>query len=182
MQRKILAAAILILGATVLSACRPGENQASPDAGPPGAAAQDDGALVEAVQQSEDGAMSEPASITLGYVGATAWLVTEVPGDEVVAELDTENPAMTLEVGTRYEFTSPRAQLHPFALLDEAGDLLLAQGSTTGALEQDEGVAFVDDGTTFAFTVTPQLAGRAATYVCLVHPPMEGRVSTAESG
>jgi hypothetical protein len=125
--------------------------------------------------------MSADVTVTLGSVGTTAWLVTDVSAASDLAQLDTNNPVMALEVGTRYAFENPQARVHPFALQDADGATLLAQGSATGAMEQDENVSFVDDGTTIAFTLTQELADRVARYQCLTHAPMQGSVTVAGS-
>lgn len=43
-------------------------------------------------------------TVSIDNVGASAWEVTDVEGDENVAPTGEENPTLTLQVGTRYTF------------------------------------------------------------------------------
>ena len=173
--------AVLVLGLSAACAPNNGDNQQVDS--PPTATAAPSQANPQAstAPAAQVGDVSEAVSVSLGYVGADAWLVTEVGGAQNLTELDAQNPTLQLEVGKRYTFSNPQAQVHPFALRDAADSYLLAQGSTEGALEQDADIDFVDDGTTVAFTLTQALADRVATYICVVHPPMVGDVTVASS-
>lgn len=132
--------------------------------------------LTSACAQTE---MSEEAvNATLQNVGANAWKVTAA--DTEIAELDMNNPTLTLTVGTRYHFdlSGVDSQTHPFEFRGEDDARLLTQGGSPGTFEEDEAVAFeaTDDGITF--TVTPELAAALTMYRCTVHAAMTGPVAT----
>lgn len=179
MPKLIPTAALVLTLGLVLAACNPNNNQqasTTPSTTTPSAPQQQEGT---APAEGADRTPAETVNVSLGYVGASAWLVTEVSGAQNLAELDTQNATLALEVGQRYTFNNPQAQVHPFALRDADGNYLLAQGSTQGALEQATDINFIDDGTTVAFTLTQELADRVASYICVVHPPMVGEVTVA---
>ncbi len=174
--------AVLVLG--LLAACAPnngGNQQVNSPQAATATPSQENPQASAAPAAAQAGDVAEAVSVSLDYVGASAWLVTEVSGAQNLTELDAQNPTLQLEVGRRYTFSNPQAQVHPFALRDAADNYLLAQGSTEGALAQDADINFVDDGTTVAFTLTQALADRVATYICVVHPPMVGDVTVASS-
>ncbi|MEZ3143748.1 hypothetical protein [Halobaculum sp. MBLA0143] len=128
-----------------------------------------------ATATDEPTATATPRSVNvvLNNVGARAWRF----GDSGVAG-DGENPTLTLEPGTRYVVENRGYGVHPFALLDGSGSPLLSQDAT-GGFEDDPAVAWRDDGSEFAFTVTSELAAAAESYVCTVHGAMRGTVETA---
>jgi plastocyanin len=133
--------------------------------------------LAIASAQTEEDA---PVIITLDNVSATAWVVTSVEGAEGIADLEAENAALTLEVGTRYRFVNNGgANAHPLDFRDAEGNFLLAQGSTEGSFESDTEVDFVADSEGVTFTLTQALADQLATYYCTFHPPMTGDITIA---
>ena len=133
-------------------------------------------ALTSACAQTETS--EEVVDVTLQNVGASAWKVTAA--DAEVAELDVNNPTLSLAVGTRYHFdlSGVNSQTHPFEFRGEDDARLLTQGGSPGTFEEDEAVAFeaTDDGVTF--TVTPELAAALTMYRCTVHAGMTGPVVT----
>jgi hypothetical protein len=122
---------------------------------------------------------SDEVQATLDNVGARAWEVTDVDGDDGFAEINVRNPDITLRVGTRYTIENQGWRGHPLAFLADDGSALLTQ-SGDGSFEDDADVNWVDDGTTLSFTVTAELAEQLVTYVCTVHPSMEGSVSAVQ--
>jgi plastocyanin len=123
------------------------------------------------------GGDGEAASVTIANVGASAWEVTE-DSTGSLAPTGEENPTMTFEVGTRYEFENGGWSAHPFALRASDDSPLLSQ-SADGSYADDDAVDWVDDGDTFAFTMTEALAGELEYYICTVHSSMRGDATTA---
>jgi len=64
------------------------------------------GTILTSRANSVTGATGQERSVTVSIdnVGASAWEVTDVEGDENVAPTGEENPTLTLQVGTRYTF------------------------------------------------------------------------------
>lgn len=147
--------------------------------------------LQNVVSQGDIGASAgtgDPAAadvtITVTNVGSSAYQVSEVSGASGVAQTDTDNPALTLTVGTRYRIDNNAGiSAHPFALQNGADEYLLRQESgETGSREGDSGVNYVEDDQGITFTYTQSLADAIATYRCTFHSSMEGSVSTSGSG
>lgn len=115
-------------------------------------------------------------TVTLNNVGASAWEVTDVQGDDV-APTGVDNPTLTLAEGVRYRFVNNGWSAHPFELRDADTDPLLSQ-SADGSFEGDSETNWVDDGTELAFTVTSELADELDSYICTVHSSMVGSVET----
>ncbi|MFB6227959.1 MAG: hypothetical protein ABEH88_05150, partial [Halobacteriales archaeon] len=122
---------------------------------------------------------SHDVTVTMNNVGFSAWEVTGVDGDEDVASTGVDNPTLTLQVGTRYLFENNGWDTHPLAFRDANDSPLLTQ-SGTGLFEDDANVSWVDDGDTAAFTLTQDLADELDDYVCTVHSPMNGSVTTEQ--
>ncbi len=137
-----------------------------------------DGETTETPTEGESAAEISGAQVIINNVGVSAWEVTE---DETgsVAETGAENPTLTLEVGQRYAVTNNGWATHPFEL--QSGETaLLSQGNgVDGEFEADADVGWVDEGGQFSFTFTQDLADRADSYRCTVHPSMEGSVESA---
>jgi len=104
--------------------------------------------------------------------GFSAWVVAEDESGEV-APTDESNPTMTFGVGTRYAVENNGWDTHPFALRAADDSPLLSQ-SADGSYEDDDAVDWVDDGGTFAFTMTDDLAADLNYYTCTVHSSMRG--------
>ena len=104
--------------------------------------------------------------------GLSAWVVAEDESGEV-APTDESNPTMTFGVGTRYAVENNGWDTHPFALRAADDSPLLSQ-SADGSYEDDDAVDWVDDGGTFAFTMTDDLAADLNYYTCTVHSSMRG--------
>jgi PGF-pre-PGF domain-containing protein len=123
---------------------------------------------------------SHDVTVTMNNVGASAWEVTGVDGNEDVASTGVENPGLTLQVGTRYLFENNGWSSHPLAFRDANGNPLLTQAGT-GSFEDDGDVNFIDNGDTVAFTLTQSLAGELDDYICTVHSAMNGTVETEQA-
>ena len=104
--------------------------------------------------------------------GFSAWVVAEDESGEV-APTDESNPTMTFGVGTRYAVENNGWDTHPFALRAADDSPLLSQ-SADGSYEDDDAVDWADDGGTFAFTMTDDLAADLNYYTCTVHSSMRG--------
>ncbi|MEZ3118074.1 hypothetical protein RYH80_19335 [Halobaculum sp. MBLA0147] len=109
-------------------------------------------------------------------VGARAW---EVVKDESgsVAPTNESNPIFSLEVGQRYAVENGGWSAHPFAIRNADDTPLLSQ-SADGQFEGDDSVDWTDDGQTFAFTYTEELAAEADYYICTIHSRMRGDIET----
>jgi FtsP/CotA-like multicopper oxidase with cupredoxin domain len=115
--------------------------------------------------------------ITVDNVGASAWEVTGMEGDENAAEENEENTAITLEVGQRYRLVNNGGSAHPFGLQNANGDYLLAQGSESGSFESDGDTDFESDEEGITFTLTQALADELSTYNCQIHGAMVGSIT-----
>jgi len=110
-------------------------------------------------------------------VGFSAWEVTE--GADAIAPGGGENPTLVFTVGTRYAIENGGWDTHPFALrTSDDSDLLSQQPTIAGSYEDDPAVDWVDDGGSFAFTMTSDLAAEVTQYTCTVHGSMQGDVQT----
>lgn len=118
-------------------------------------------------------ATATPTRVVVNNVGASAW---EVTTDTAVAANGTENPTLTLQVGTRYVFENRGWSAHPLAFRGGGSALLSQDGD--GSYESDAAVDWRDDGDEVAFTLTSSLADDLDTYVCTVHGGMRGDVTT----
>ena len=119
----------------------------------------------------------DEVTVTLDNVGASAWEVTALDGEESVADIGVENPTLTLREGVRYTVENGGWSFHPLELFDADGEALLSQDGS-GSFEDDPAVDWVDSGETLSFTVTEALAAELDGYICTVHPSMEGVVET----
>ncbi|MFB6229673.1 MAG: hypothetical protein ABEL04_00830 [Salinibacter sp.] len=120
---------------------------------------------------------SPDVTITIDNVGSSAWEVTGVVGADGVAQTNTENPALTLTVGTRYRFENNGGDDHPLGFQNGDSEYLLNQNGS-GSQEDDSGVNYQEDSDGITFTYTQSLADAAALYRCTYHPSMEGNVQT----
>ncbi len=174
-SKRLLLPLFLLLSGLVLAACNPAnnaDNSAASSGSSPGT--ESPAATTPASSPTE-----EVITITIDNVGATAWLVTTVEGAQGIAELNTQNTAITLEPGQRYRFINNGGGFHPLDFRDASGNFLLTQNSVQGSFENDTEVNFESDATGVTFTLTPALAEQMATYWCSVHPPMTGAINIA---
>jgi len=118
-------------------------------------------------------------TVSMDNMNASAWEVTAVDGNQDVAPTGTENPTLTLQVGTRYTVENGGWSGHPLAFRDSDDNALLSQ-SSDGAYADDDNVNWVDDDTTVAFTLTESLAADLDDYVCTSHSSMNGAIETVE--
>lgn len=147
--------------------------------------------LQNVVSQGDIGASAgagDPAAadvtITVTNVGSSAYRVSEVSGASGVAQTDTDNPALTLTVGTRYRIDNNAGiNAHPFAFQNGADEYLLRQESgETGSREGNSEINYVEDDEGITFTYTQSLADAVANYRCTFHSSMEGSVTTSSTG
>ena len=124
---------------------------------------------------TESGADPTPGGavdLVIESEGFSAWVLAEDESGEV-APTDESNPTMAFGVGTRYAVENNGWDTHPFALRAADDSPLLSQ-SADGSYEDDDAVDWVDDGGTFAFTMTDDLAADLNYYTCTVHSSMRG--------
>jgi hypothetical protein len=124
---------------------------------------------------TESGADPTPdgaVDLVIESEGFSAWVLAEDESGEV-GPTGESNPTMTFGVGTRYAVENNGWDTHPFALRAADDSPLLSQ-SADGSHEDDEAVDWVDDGETFAFTMTEDLAADLDYYTCTVHSSMRG--------
>ena len=119
-------------------------------------------------------------TIALSNDGASAYIVTDVQGASGVARTNTDNPSLTLTVGTRYRIDNTAGiNAHPFALEDANDNYLLRQeADATGSLEGDSGIDHAEDDEGITFTFTQDLADAVNNHRCTFHAAMEGAVET----
>jgi hypothetical protein len=129
----------------------------------------------------DNGAGTEvDVTITIDNIGSSAYEVTDVSGASGVAPTGTENPALTLSVGTRYRIDNNGGiGAHPFGFQNGADEYLLRQESEeAGSLEGDEDIGYREDDEGITFTYTQALADAIDAYRCTFHPAMEGDVQS----
>lgn len=119
-------------------------------------------------------------TVTVDNVGTSAWEVTSVDGSSDVAQTGTENPALTLTVGTRYRFENNGGGAHPLGFQNSSSTYLLNQDGS-GDFEGDSDVDYREDENGVTFTYTQSLADAVASYRCTVHSQMQGTVETNSS-
>lgn len=124
------------------------------------------------------GQPGDQVTVNLSNESNTAWIITSVDGGDGVAEVDTQNPTLSLTEGQRYVFELSTAG-NPIDLRAEDGTFLLAQGQPQGTLEDNSEVNFADEGSSVAFTLTPELAEQLATYSSTLYPAMSGTVEVS---
>lgn len=128
------------------------------------------------------GSTAADVTITINNIGASAWEVIGVEGANQgdISDGASENPALTLTVGTRYRFNNNGGRgNHPLGFQDANSDYLLRQESgETGSLEGDSDINYVEDDNGVTFTYTQAMADEVATYICTFHPSMEGDIQT----
>lgn len=119
---------------------------------------------------------SADVQIVLNNLGARAWEIDEASAD--IGPTGQSNPELALETGTRYGIENRGWSAHPLAFRDADGAELLSQGrNDDGTFADDNAVDWVDNGDTLAFTLTEELAGELADYICTVHLQMVGSVT-----
>jgi hypothetical protein len=131
------------------------------------------------VAQAQD---DSSIKLVLKNVGASAWQVTAVEGAEGIVELNADDPEISLTVGMRYIFdvSAVNSQVHPLEFRDAENNVLLAQGSKAGSLEEDAEIAFESTDEQLAFTLTPALAEALSSYRCTIHGSMAGSIVIVE--
>lgn len=110
-------------------------------------------------------ASSHDVAWTFGNVGSSSYRLDGFSPDDagLGANLGTQDPTLTVQIGTRYQVTITRFTQHPFEVLakgSSAGSdiVLLSMGSPAGSFESDPEVDWVDNGGGIvSFTLTPAL-------------------------
>ncbi|MHC4541177.1 MAG: hypothetical protein ACYS74_15575 [Planctomycetota bacterium] len=129
------------------------------------------------------GAASHDVAWTFGNVSSSSYRLDAFEPDDagLGASLRSEDPALTVQIGKRYQVKVTNFGPHPLEILakgSSAGSdtILLAQGSRAGPFESDPEVAWQDNGSgTVTFTLTPGLhdamlaSGHVPGYRCGVH-------------
>lgn len=131
----------------------------------------------ETASSTETLESTDAVTLIVSNVGVSAWEVVEDESGSV-APTGEDNPTLSLAVGQRYAVENRGWSAHPFAIRD-ADDAPLLSQSADGQFENDDAVDWTDDGETFAFTFTEDLAAAADYYICTVHSGMRGDVDTA---
>ncbi len=131
----------------------------------------DDGVLLPELETQNS------VEMTVENSGASAYFVSEIVGNEQVTPLNENNSTWNLTIGTRYELNVTGASVHPFALRNAAGDLLITQNGASATFQGDANVNVVVDGNMISFTLTPDLANEVDNYVCTVHGSMSGSIT-----
>lgn len=130
-----------------------------------------DEVLLPDAEQQADGV------ITLGHVGASAWVIEEINGEGASAEIGEENATLTLQAGLRYEIVNLGTGNHPFQLRDGNGDVLIAELGNGSLQDYEPANVVIDESAgTISFTLSGNLADLVATYNCAPHPSMEGSI------
>jgi hypothetical protein len=128
-------------------------------------------------------ATSHDVGWTFGNVGSASYRLDGFEPDDagLGANLGSQDPTLTVQIGKRYQVVVTNFRPHPFEVLAKgasagADTILLAQGGKVGPFESDPEVAWEDNGSgTVSFTLTSGLhdamltAGHIPGYRCGVH-------------
>ncbi len=129
-------------------------------------------------------AVSHDVAWTFGNVGSSSYTLDAYePSDAGLgASIGAEDPALTLQMGRRYQVTVTNFGPHPLDVLAKGASagsdiVLLSMGSSNGSFESDPEVNWVDNGSgTVIFTLTTDLynamidSGHVPGYRCRAHP------------
>jgi glucose/arabinose dehydrogenase len=128
-------------------------------------------------------ASSHDVGWTFGNVSSASYRLDAVePGDAGLgANLGSEDPTLTVQIGKRYQVKVTNFGPHPFEVIAKSSSagsdiVLLAQGNVAGPFESDPEVAWEDNGSgTVTFTLTAGLheamlqSGNVPGYRCRAH-------------
>ncbi len=121
------------------------------------------------------------AVITLDNNGAQSYTIINIEGEGAMAELNTENPAITLVPGGRYSFVNESgASAHPLDFRNSDRQKLFGQSRMNGNFNDVDEIDLVMEGDLITFTLTEELAAELADYVCSFHPSMRGDIEIAD--
>lgn len=119
--------------------------------------------------------VQEGAEVTFENNGSTAYVISSIDGDGVIADTGVPNPEVTMETGRRYTIDNAAgASSHPFEMRDADNGVLLGQRGDRGLFSDDPDVNAVFEGNSITFTLTSEIAGLLENYVCSFHPGMNG--------
>lgn len=136
---------------------------------------------VTSMEMEEEGPATEQTLVTLGNVGSTAYVVTNIDGDGASAQQNEENAPIELKIGQRYTFTnSAGASNHPLGFRNADREYLIRQGNNSGTFGDDADVNVVKSGNDISFTLTEALASQMTQYICVFHPGMSGEIAVIE--
>ncbi|MDN4165185.1 plastocyanin/azurin family copper-binding protein [Cytophagales bacterium LB-30] len=119
-------------------------------------------------------------TVTLQNFGVSAWRITAIEGATGLADVNTDNPDITLEVGKRYKFINLGRLSHPLDFRDTDEGFLLAQGASSGSFANDTEVNARINEESITFTLTQELYDALATYNCAIHAVMRGNFVKTE--
>lgn len=121
------------------------------------------------------------AVILLDNNGAQSYTIINTEGEGAMAELNTENPTITLVSGGRYTFINESgASAHPLDFRNSDRQKLFGQGRMSGNFNDADEIDLVMEGDLITFTLTEELAAELADYVCSFHPSMRGNIEIAD--
>ncbi|TVR16316.1 MAG: hypothetical protein EA391_08350 [Balneolaceae bacterium] len=144
--------------------------------------------LISGCSSSTTDANGEPdinilpeAVITLDNNGAQSYTVTSIEGEGAWAELNSQNPIITLVPGGRYTFVNESgATAHPLDFRNGNHQKLFGQSRMSDSFNDVEEINLVMEGDLITFTLTEDLASELADYVCSFHPNMRGTIEITD--
>ena len=109
----------------------------------------------------------------------SAWLISDIEGQNASASINSKNARLSLSKGLRYKFINAGGVSHPLDFRDSNGGYLLTQDTISGKYEEDGEVdfAFNSGEGSVAFTISDELAAELGSYNCTIHVPMTGDLS-----
>lgn len=120
-------------------------------------------------------------SIVINNSGSNAYVVTEISGEGIKADVNESNVTITLTLGGRYTFENESgASSHPLNFRDTEGSKLLGQSNDDGKYSENSQVNVVMEGNDMTFTLAPDLADEIVDYICSFHPTMKGEITVEE--
>lgn len=136
---------------------------------------------VEQPEENPDPQSPSVTTITVGNMGATAYVFIGIDGEGADAPLNEENAEIELTVGERFTFNNDAgASSHPLDFSNSDRDKLFGQSNAGGLFDEDDTVDLVKDGNSISFTLTAELASALNDYVCSFHPGMNGGILAIE--
>ncbi|MEL7833765.1 hypothetical protein [Fodinibius sp. Rm-B-1B1-1] len=120
-------------------------------------------------------------SVEFNNSGSNAYVITEINGEGIEADVNVNNVEITLTIGGRYTFDNKSgASSHPLDFRDGDGNKLLGQSNSDGTYTENGEVNVVKEGDKITFTLTPDLSDDMVDYICSFHPPMNGSINVVE--
>lgn len=136
---------------------------------------------VEQPEENPDPEAPSVTIVTIGNMGASAYVFLTIDGEGADAPLNEDNAEIELTIGERFTFNNDAgASSHPLDFRNSDRDKLLGQSNAGGLFDEDNAVDLVKDGNSISFTLTAELASALNDYVCSFHPGMNGGISIVE--